>query len=156
MYSLRLGLMGKLCRICKQWKQADDFYPSKKAKDRLRGECKECESAYQAERRKNRPNIRRQCDLKAKYGITVEEYDAALKLQDGKCACCRSIIKRGRFERLAVDHCHTTGLARGLLCCNCNLGIGLLGDNLKGLKQALDYLENSDDHAALRPNVLSL
>jgi predicted metal-dependent hydrolase len=70
-------------------------------------------------------------------GISVEEYMTLLKKQKGVCGICRKApVKR----RLAVDHCHQTGRVRGLLCGPCNTGLGLLGDNAKGVKMALSYL----------------
>lgn len=51
------------------------------------------------------------------YGITGDEYEALLRRQGGKCAICRA---RPRSKRLAVDHNHTTGAVRGLLCSRCN------------------------------------
>lgn len=51
------------------------------------------------------------------YGITADDYEELLKRQGGKCAICRA---RPRSKRLAVDHNHTTGEVRGLLCSRCN------------------------------------
>jgi hypothetical protein len=63
--------------------------------------------------------------------------------QKGKCACC-GIRQNELTMRFAVDHDHDTGLIRGLLCGNCNLGIGQLGDNIEGLMKALNYLEKHE------------
>jgi len=51
-----------------------------------------------------------------------------------KCDCC------GNSGRIVEDHCHDTGVFRGWLCNNCNLGLGLIGDNIEGVKKCLDYL----------------
>lgn len=72
--------------------------------------------------------IARESKLKIKYGITLEQYEAIYKEQNGCCAGCglhQSIVKR----TLHLDHCHSTGKIRGLLCDNCNLALGLLRDN---------------------------
>ena len=75
---------------------------------------------------------------KLKYGITKEQYSAMVEEQEGKCKCCGKIPQqRGG---LRVDHIHDTGIIRGLLCTQCNLGIGLLGDDLKGARNAVAYL----------------
>ncbi len=94
---------------------------------------KEVRAAKGRERRKNNPSSWRAVVYKAKFGITVDEYEARLVEQKGVCAVCTG-------RRLAVDHCHATGKVRGLLCWHCNSGIGKLGDNAEGLLRALAYL----------------
>lgn len=79
--------------------------------------------------------------LRRRYGISLEQYEAMLELQDGRCAICgRHGDEFGR--RLAVDHCHETGKVRGLLCINCNPGIGAFRDNPELLRRAASYLED--------------
>jgi len=64
---------------------------------------------------------------------------AALKaFQQDLCAIC----KKPLGEKFAADHCHTTGLPRGLLHRKCNSGIGFLGDSLEGVQRAVEYLRN--------------
>jgi hypothetical protein len=70
------------------------------------------------------------------YGISAAEYDALLKKQNGACAICRRRSK----ERLCVDHCHWTGMIRGLLCRRCNLALGMLKDDQGSLIAAVAYL----------------
>ena len=77
--------------------------------------------------------------LQEKYGLTVAQYEAMHRRQGGKCKVCREPEKTN--ARLAVDHCHTTGRVRGLLCKSCNWGIGLLKDDAKLLRRAAGYLE---------------
>lgn len=83
-------------------------------------------------------------NLKANYGITVEAYDALFVAQDGKCAICRGDGTRA----LAVDHCHETGLIRGLLCDSCNNGLGRFRDDADLLLRAAEYLtlDKNDGH----------
>jgi hypothetical protein len=66
--------------------------------------------------------------LKRKYGITAKEYDAMFAQQNGQCASCKSPQKNFK-RRFHVDHNHTTGKIRGLLCVNCNHLIGLFEKN---------------------------
>jgi hypothetical protein len=73
------------------------------------------------------------------YNITTEEYDALLKFQKGACFICKRPSKSGQ-NRLAVDHCHRTGLIRGLLCWTCNQAIGKFRDNQYLLWSAFIYL----------------
>lgn len=80
----------------------------------------------------------------AGYGLTLEELQAMYVAQDYKCAICQR--HEDTFCRsLAIDHCHSTGLVRGLLCGSCNTAIGRLGDNVEGLKRATAYLEKFEE-----------
>lgn len=82
--------------------------------------------------------------LRKEYGISYEEYMKMYNLHDGKCHICQQrgfrIDKNQKLD-LAVDHCHTTGIVRGMLCHNCNRGLGLFQDNINYLLNAVDYLE---------------
>lgn len=84
-------------------------------------------------------------NLRRKYGLTVERYGEILTGQGGVCACCRGVEthvhKSGKLKDLAVDHDHATGTVRGLLCFNCNSGIGRLKDDPALLRAAAAYLE---------------
>ena len=80
--------------------------------------------------------------IKAKYGITLDEYKAMLETQGGKCAICESSDPGGSSKtRFCVDHCHTTGQVRGLLCSKCNLAISYMDDNTSRLTAAIHYLQ---------------
>lgn len=73
--------------------------------------------------------------------ITVGEYEQMIDDQDGRCAICSSPPKDARGLRTpSVDHDHNTMAVRGLLCRNCNVGLGLLGDDLDSLLRAVEYL----------------
>jgi hypothetical protein len=66
--------------------------------------------------------------------------------QEGVCACCKQSPKeRGRNGSFVVDHCHTTGAVRGLLCAKCNAGIGFFDDDPVLLVLASNYLKTHDD-----------
>ena len=77
--------------------------------------------------------------LKVIYGITPNQYDSMFQLQHGLCAICRQ-PERTPEKRLAVDHDHTTGILRGLLCTQCNLALGLFDDDDDRLERAVTYL----------------
>lgn len=78
--------------------------------------------------------------LKKKYGITLEDYKNRVLAQKGLCAICGRPPAQGK--RLRVDHCHKTNVVRGLLCDNCNLGIGHLMENPRILLSAIKYIED--------------
>ncbi len=77
--------------------------------------------------------------LRRKYGITLLQYEAMLRRQRGCCAVCRSPRGKGRGG-FHADHNHRTKEVRGLLCSNCNLGLGLFGDSSRTLTRAARYL----------------
>lgn len=84
---------------------------------------------------------RRDRDLRRKYGITIEDYDRMLAEQNGLCAVCRVVDHgRGPGTRLNVDHCHTSGAVRGLLCAACNKGLGNFRDEPAIMTRAIAYL----------------
>ena len=80
--------------------------------------------------------------IRRKYGITQQHYDDMLKKQNGGCAICGK-TEEPDGRRLAIDHCHTTGKVRGILCNNCNNGLGSFGDNIEGITKAIQYLKHS-------------
>jgi hypothetical protein len=84
-------------------------------------------------------------DLKRTYGLTVAEWQAMLEAQDGRCAVCRTDTPGGR-GLFHVDHCHTTGRIRALLCHACNVVLGLVADDPVRLRALAAYVEQ---HAAL-------
>lgn len=75
-----------------------------------------------------------------KFDLSRKQYDDILEAQGGGCAICGSEDPKGRGEHFTVDHCHDTGKVRGLLCNDCNLCIGKLGDSAELLQRAVDYL----------------
>ena len=95
--------------------------------------CKPCHND-------NIRDYKRRWDLKNKYGITLEEYYEMAK--DG-CDICGKTVEENKGT-LIVDHDHETGKVRGVLCTVCNTGLGKLGDNVKGLTRALEYLNASN------------
>jgi hypothetical protein len=76
--------------------------------------------------------------LKYRYGITLDEYNQMLISQNGVCEICNQKCPSG--YALSVDHCHKTGKVRGLLCVECNTGIGKLQDSVEILSKAISYL----------------
>lgn len=81
-------------------------------------------------------------DWLKRYGLTVEQYDEMLAAQSGCCAICESSNPKGRAGSpyFQVDHCHSTGRVRGLLCGPCNSGLGSFGDDPEVLMKAVAYL----------------
>lgn len=81
-----------------------------------------------------------QYDLKKHYGLSLAQYNEMYLLQGGKCAICSQ--PEASFKRkLHVDHNHSTGQVRGLLCTQCNPGIGYFQESIERLEMALTYLK---------------
>ena len=76
-----------------------------------------------------------------KYGLTETDYENMLEQQGNKCAICNGSDFGEKGP--TIDHCHTTGQVRGILCGKCNKGIGLLNDDISIMNNAIDYLQNS-------------
>ena len=73
------------------------------------------------------------------YGITLKEYNDLLIKQDYKCSICL------KNKKLVVDHCHTTGKVRGLLCSKCNTGLGFFDDSVDLLRKAANHVSQAID-----------
>lgn len=86
------------------------------------------------------PGKRREYHLRQKYGISVSQFGKILEIQGGVCAICAtdSPGKKG----FHVDHDHSTGAVRGVLCSRCNRGLVIFGDNYDGIHRVLTYLKN--------------
>lgn len=91
---------------------------------------------------------RRGREYKARYGLSMEEYQQMLADQNGVCAICSlpetSYNTRGTIKPLCVDHCHKTGKVRKLLCNACNQVIGRADDNIAILEKAIEYLKENN------------
>lgn len=139
----------KTCPKCKKIKPADCFYKNKSSKTGLASFCKSCSSLKGKEwNQKNKERLRhksRENDLKRNYGLTIQEYHALLRKQNGKCDICGSTDPGKNKKYFPVDHCHLTGKVRGLLCGKCNCALGLLNDDLILLEKATDYLRKHYD-----------
>lgn len=82
--------------------------------------------------------------LKNEFGLTVDQYEEMIKVHDGKCAICEAGFTSTRNRH--IDHSHSTGKVRGLLCTRCNLALGQVEvKNGQWLKKAVDYLQKSEE-----------
>lgn len=82
------------------------------------------------------------------YNITTEDYQEKLRQQNGVCAICGKLETKeynGSVINLAVDHCHTAGKVRGLLCNSCNVALGGFKDSKELLTKAINYLHQHED-----------
>jgi hypothetical protein len=98
-----------------------------------------CATHHRAKRSKSKAATQEQRWART-YGISAEEYWAIYRYQLGVCAICQRAT--GARKRLSVDHCHATGVVRGLLCSTCNSKVlGHFRDSVDALERAIDYLK---------------
>ncbi len=154
--------MPKLCPGCRILKSSTEFHRRVKT-GRLRSRCKSCEliernasyhkrpievrrharAIYNAWRGKN-PAYGRDYNRLKKFGVSRERYDQMLAAQGGRCGICRSDNPRSRrVATFAIDHCHATGVVRGLLCIPCNVAIGMFKDSPERAISASQYLSRT-------------
>lgn len=143
----------KHCRKCDKTKDITEFYFDITRNAHI-APCKECRIATVSSlghswRKKNVERNREMANkarLKSKYGITHEQLLHLWESQDKACAICHRPISLNSTTKLSkphIDHCHVTGVVRGLLCLTCNTGLGMLGDSLDLLDSARAYLLRS-------------
>lgn len=137
----------KTCNLCQEEKPLDAFSVHKKGAQGRHPVCKSCRSRQaklwytqkRSEIIQSRREWRKQtgADRRHSYGLSIEEFNAMVVAQNGRCAICGEIPTGRGFH---VDHCHLTGKIRGLLCRGCNLALGNMKDDPVRLKRAADYL----------------
>lgn len=99
--------------------------------------------------KKRNPEVCKNGHLKRNFGISLETFNEMLTNQLGTCAICKKeevkvFKKTGKVCDLCVDHCHTTGKVRGLLCWNCNTSLGKFKDSIEVLENAITYLKKGE------------
>jgi Recombination endonuclease VII len=119
----------------------DDFYSHPTGLLLRQSKCKKCYSKTRKNHLKTQEGKRARRDslLKNKYGIGIEEYESMLLGQNNKCAICGSEKPGGPFNVFHVDHNHSTGEVRGLLCVMCNLAVGWAESRINK-KECIDAL----------------
>ena len=140
----------KTCTYCDETKPYTAFTKRTGSKDGYHNRCKPCRSEVQKQRyrAKSQEDIRDR-DLKKAYGIGIDEYNALYAQQGGCCAICATHSENAPKKRLYVDHNHLTGVVRGLLCGNCNAGLGLLKDDIDVIIAALAYLQEKGSYGRI-------
>lgn len=140
----------RACSGCKLYFPHEEFTAINLKTDdgmiRLSRYCKECSIIKGRKFREGKlsnestKGYYRAARLKERYGMTLEQYDSILSSQGGKCAIC-SYIPNENGEVLAIDHDHSTGKIRGLLCRSCNSGLGYFKDNTEVMRKAIIYIK---------------
>lgn len=145
----------KVCTVCKQLKSLGAFYNRKASEDGKAYRCKVCDNLAVGEFRKLHEDRHRAAqrarNRKHKYGLSELDYQLLIEKQNNKCAICfvelqQNATTKHTPETLCIDHCHETGVVRGLLCAKCNKGLGLFNDDPVLLLTAIDYIANAEIH----------
>lgn len=129
----------------REWTAKNKDRLNAEERDRLKNDPEYAEKTrlYDRERYAKNPEKHKGIKLKSSYGITLEQYYAMYEAQDHKCAICKKEHELGGKVGLAVDHCHSKGHVRGLLCVKCNHAIGKFEDNVEFLNNAIAYLSKT-------------
>ena len=129
------------CARCGLEKAPEDFPRHKGRPTGRHCNCKVCHNAQVRESRARQGGSRKY-HLKRRYGLTPEEFDGFLAKQGFLCPIC---LKRPAVH---VDHDHSTGKVRGILCEMCNGGLGQFRDNPETIESAIEYLERHREGGA--------
>lgn len=158
------------CSNCGLHKKATAFYKdaTKVERNGVGGRCKVCEKERRATPERVEYGVRyrrakgvpprkppapwgeedkkkyhRLYAIQRRYGVSPEEVERLLEEQGGRCAICLEEVKVGGRDKesMVIDHCHTTGEVRGILCRSCNGGIGFFRDRREVMARAIAYLE---------------
>lgn len=129
----------KKCTRCKKIKNLANYHRDKSRGDGLNFMCKECVSKRDKTTYFISPEKKQEYYLRRVYGMTVSEWQTLYKKQGGLCAACG---EPPTPKGLAVDHDHTTGRVRALLCIKCNAALGGLDDSPVKVAKLLQYILN--------------
>jgi hypothetical protein len=110
------------CEVCEDFKPEEDFLAMHQGKFRV---CKECKT-----------HINRL----TRYHVAPDDYQALLNKQENRCGICESELEQEK-NNTVIDHCHTSGRVRGILCRECNTGLGRFMDDENLLLKAMGYLK---------------
>ncbi len=147
----------KICRRCGKRKPASEFSGKPKHFHKTKSTCKACKIKYVAAwqkanpgrvllaKEKNRRQFGAAYNARRHYGLPFDVYFEMVSASKGLCAICEKpeVFRdtNGRPRRsLSVDHDHSTGKVRGLLCAKCNVALGAVGESIPLLRKLISYL----------------
>ena len=139
----------KICNNCESEKSLDEFKDNQFAKDKKNIYCISClgkmnRDSYERNFIKKTASEdklvrKRRNYIRCKYKITYKEFENMMIEQNFRCAIC-GIHASDHKKTLHIDHCHSSGKVRGLLCHHCNIMIGMAKENTDNLLSAIEYL----------------
>lgn len=132
-------MMVDICNRCSiELVNPENWHPS--AAKRRWLICKQCANTRQNEWSKNNPDKVHKRNNEKKYGVSYEQYQDMLHKQNSVCAICGGSETHRSKKNLSIDHCHISNKIRGLLCSECNTGLGKFKDDVSLLQKAVEYL----------------
>jgi hypothetical protein len=138
----------RMCKKCEKLLPMTDFpldHPNHDTGEgNRRHHCQKCITASKPPPTSEQKARKKDRDLKAKYNISLEEWNVMFKEQDGKCANTKCRVDISGERHSDTDHCHTTKKVRGLLCPLCNKAIGMVGDSVAKLEGLIQYLQKHE------------
>ncbi len=128
----------KVCWVNRQKRYADKDPDSDKKRRERNKSYRENMCPVKSDKRKDEARARY---FLRKYGVSVDRYNEMLISQNYKCSICSTEKVGGRSKNFHIDHCHESGVVRGLLCMSCNTMLGMAKDNTEVLSKAILYLD---------------
>jgi cytochrome c553 len=131
------------CTRCKQIKPLDEFSKDSRKANGRAGMCKDCHNASaKASKKHTHYKVDKEASkfysIKSRYGLTMQQYQEMVKAQNGRCAICGKIPTKA--YGLQVDHDHSSGKVRALLCHACNVTVGFINESPELAMQIAKYL----------------
>jgi hypothetical protein len=137
------------CSTCKEDKDPSCFHKAGNKKRGYQFSCIACRKKIKNKQRESMTEqewylTQRQYWLKSQYGLNLSDYNDLIKEQNHKCAICETDEVDAFKGLLFVDHCHTSGKVRGLLCHHCNTALGKFKDSESILMRAIEYVRKNN------------
>jgi hypothetical protein len=118
------------CRLC--WDERSRLY-----RHMHKEKCSQTRARWAKKNKNKKSALSRKSALKTRYGLSVEAFHSLHDKQEGKCAICQTPLE---IASARVDHCHSSGTVRGLLCNSCNIGLGAFRDDPTRLIAAAEFI----------------
>lgn len=134
-------MMNITAKRSEEEKRLSQLSANRRWRERNLEKDRECQRKYREANPDKLKIINRRSKLKRKFGISLEQFDVLLASQNSVCAICKTAETGERGWH--VDHCHSSGVIRGILCHYCNTGLGLFKDNPVSLQNAIGYLNEN-------------
>ena len=151
------GVKAKRCSKCNEDKPLECFHTKGSYVDGepiYRSWCIECSKKDNLRRYKTKykglthQKAGYRYTLKTRYGMSENEFQEMYSAQNGRCKVCETELGNVFDEvngiRCNVDHCHSSGAVRGILCQGCNTGLGQFKDSIEVLEKAIRYLKDAE------------
>lgn len=130
----------KVCSGCGDSKDVSCFHTHRQTRDKLRAKCKECTNKENKQWAEENQDKRKSSHYNRTYGLSYQEIMDMHRRVNNLCEICSD-----KKELLHVDHSHSSGKVRGLLCMRCNLLLGKIEENSNLFPKLFDYLEKYKD-----------